>query len=255
MRPGLIGQGHPVYTCGMELQCDCHIHTLASGHAFSTVQECATAAAARGLSLIAITDHAPRMFGGPHLYYFHNLKVLPPVIAGIRVLKGVELNIIEPHGAVDLDLRELPYMDLAIASMHEPLFPKLSRAETTQALIKAMASPYVQIIGHPDDNRFPLELEEVARAAADTGVLLEVNNSSLRPTTFRLGARDNYRILLEACVRFGTRVIVNSDSHWHGDIGLFAEAFSVLEACGFPESLVANTTVDRLLSWLKPRQK
>ena len=253
MKIALEVTGDPVYTGDMRLTCDCHIHPLASGHAYSTVLECATAAAGRGLELIAITDHAPGMPGGPHPYYFHNLKVLPPVLQGIRLLKGVELNIRDLDGGVDLSVADLPHIELVIASMHEPLFPKAPVKENTRALVRAMARPEVQIIGHPDDGRFPLDPLEVARVAADTGTLLEVNNSSLRPTSFRQGARDNYLALLDACARFGARVIVDSDAHWHDDVGVFDQALPLLAEAGFPVDLVANVSAERLLSWLKPR--
>lgn len=246
--------GLPVYTGTMKLTCDCHIHTLASGHAYSSIQECAMAAAARGLELIAITDHAPAMPGAAHPYYFHNMKVLPPTLAGVRLLKGVELNLNDLEGGFDLAMEECPHIEFVIASMHMPVFPRADGGANTRALRLAMAKPDIQVIGHPDDSRFPLDLVEVARVAADNGVLLEINNSSLRPTSFRLGARDNYLRLLEACVRFGTRVIVDSDAHWHEDIGVFDCALPLLEEMGFPESQVANVSADRLLSWLKPRR-
>jgi putative hydrolase len=235
----------------MRLTCDCHIHTIPSGHAYSTVAECAAAAAEKGLELIAVTDHAPAMPGGPHPYYFHNTKVLPPVLSGVRLLKGIELNITDADGSVDFDVAEAPHLELVIASIHVPCFPKPA-ADNTGAFIKAMARPEVQVIGHPDDGRFPYDAGELARAAADTGTLLEVNNSSLRPTSFRQGARENYLALLEACVRHGARILVNSDAHWHGDIGAFDQALLLIETAGFPEALVANVSAARLLSWLKP---
>jgi putative hydrolase len=243
--------GFYVYTGVMKLTCDCHIHTLSSGHAYSTILECVDAAIAQKLELIAITDHAPEMPGGPHLYYFHNIKVLPTYIKGLRVLKGVELNLNNLEGGCDLDLKEFPHIELVIASMHEPTFPKAPQAENTRAMVRAMSNKSIQVIGHPDDSRFPLDLVEIARVAADTGVLLEVNNSSLRPTAYRQGARDNYLILLEACQRFGTRIIVDSDAHWHGDVGAFDMALPLLAECGFPAELVANVSANRLLSWLK----
>jgi putative hydrolase len=238
----------------MRLCCDCHIHTISSGHAYSTIGECAAAAAARGLELIAITDHAPAMPGGPHPFYFHNTKVLPSAMSGVRLLKGIELNILDAEGSVDFDLAEAPHMELVIASIHVPCFPKLLAAEITRAFLKTMSRPEVQVIGHPDDGRFPYDADEVARAAADTGTLLELNNSSLRPTSFRQGARENYLELLGACVRHGARIIVDSDAHWHGDVGAFEHALPLLEAAGFPEAQVANVSAERLLTWLKPRR-
>lgn len=49
---------------------DAHCHTISSGHAYSTVTECAKAASEKGLKLIAITDHAPKMPGSCGFLHF-----------------------------------------------------------------------------------------------------------------------------------------------------------------------------------------
>ena len=74
----------------MRILMDLHTHTVASGHAYSTIMENAKAAAEKGLEGIAMTDHGPAMPGGAHLYHFWNLTALPQQIAGVRVLRGVE---------------------------------------------------------------------------------------------------------------------------------------------------------------------
>lgn len=45
----------------MKFVADTHAHTLASGHAYSTIREMAAAGAAKGLKALAITEHAPEM--------------------------------------------------------------------------------------------------------------------------------------------------------------------------------------------------
>ena len=72
---------------------DLHTHTIASGHAYCTVREMARAASEKGLELLGITEHAPKMPGTCHNFYFHNLKTVPREMYGIRLLMGVELNI------------------------------------------------------------------------------------------------------------------------------------------------------------------
>lgn len=59
----------------MEILLDMHTHTLASGHAYSTIAEVAAAAAEQGLCAVGITEHAPTMPGTCHNFYFQNLKV------------------------------------------------------------------------------------------------------------------------------------------------------------------------------------
>ena len=66
----------------MRLLADLHTHTIASGHAYSTLTENVRAAAMAGLELIAITDHGPSVPQGAHPWYFWNLKVAPSVLDG-----------------------------------------------------------------------------------------------------------------------------------------------------------------------------
>ena len=61
----------------MQYVLDTHTHTIASGHAYSTISEMAQAAADKGLELLAITEHAPMMPGSCQQIYFSNLVVVP----------------------------------------------------------------------------------------------------------------------------------------------------------------------------------
>ena len=84
----------------LQLQADLHTHTIASTHGYSTITEMATAAAQQGLKLLAITDHGPASPDAPHLWHFHNYKILPRRIAGVWLLKGVEANIVDEYGSL-----------------------------------------------------------------------------------------------------------------------------------------------------------
>ncbi len=235
----------------MRLVCDCHIHTLSSGHAYSTIGECAAAASGKGIELIAMTDHAPAMPGGTHIFHFQNMHVLPEVLHGVRLLKGAEVNILDFDGLLDLDDRTLGGLDLVIASLHVPCFQAGTAAQNTRAATGAMRSRHVDILGHPDDSRIPLDYDELARAAAATGTLLELNNSSLSPRSYRQNAQDNCMRLIEAALRHGARLIVDSDAHVHTDVGNFTNVLPLLSGLAVPDSVVANITAARLLSWLK----
>ncbi|GFP38274.1 putative hydrolase, partial [Candidatus Hakubella thermalkaliphila] len=96
----------------MRILADLHVHTLASGHAYSTIEEIAAAAAAKQLEVVAITDHGPAMPGGPHEYYFGNLWVLPAEVGGVTILRGAEVNILEEHGRLDLPEVLLKQLDI-----------------------------------------------------------------------------------------------------------------------------------------------
>ena len=86
--------------------------------AYNSMMEMAKAGFDKGLKLLGITEHAPMMPGTCHSLYFHNLKVVPRTMCGIEVMLGVELNILDYDGHVDLDERTLRQLDLKIASLH-----------------------------------------------------------------------------------------------------------------------------------------
>lgn len=235
----------------MKILCDCHCHTVASGHAYSTVGEYAAEAARKGLELVAITDHGPRMPGGPHPWHFHNLRVLPRQWGPVELWRGAEANVVDLDGTLDLDDTDLSFLDLVVASFHTPFFPVgTTRADLTRAAVKVMSHPRVTILGHPDDERLPLDPDELARAAAGEGVLLEVNNSSLLPTSHRRGAAANYRRLLDAAVRHGASVSLDSDAHLHLDVGRCDQSLALLMEVGFPGELVANRSAAALKAFL-----
>lgn len=235
----------------MKYTIDLHTHTTESGHAYSTFLENVAAAYEKGLSVYGLSDHAPAMPGGPHIYYFSNLKVLPSEYKGMRILKGVEANIMDMEGTLDLPQELLETLDYVIASMHLPCFTSGTAKENTDCLIRVMDNPAVQIIGHPDDKRYPLEYERVVRAAAKAGVLLEVNNSSLSPNSFRAGADENVRTYLSLCKEYGVSVILGTDSHFSGYIGDFGNIEPILKELDFPQELIVNTSEDRLKKYIK----
>ena len=79
---------------------DLHTHTVASGHAYCTLREMARAASDKGLELLGITEHAPKMPGTCHKFYFQNIKVVPREMYGIQLLLGSEVNILDAAGTV-----------------------------------------------------------------------------------------------------------------------------------------------------------
>lgn len=230
---------------------DTHAHTIASGHAYSTIKEMAAAAKAKNLGGMALTEHAPEMPGTCHQFYFENLKVIPRNIDGVEMFFGVELNIMDEKGTLDLPDGLLKNMDIVIASIHGPCYGKSrSREENTKAYLRVMEHPYVDIIGHPDDGRFPINYEELVKGAKETGKLLEVNNSSLRPNGFRQNAQENVREMLGYCEKYGVTVTFGSDAHVDVDAGNFYYIEKVIEELQFPQELIATTSVEKLKKYL-----
>lgn len=234
----------------MRFEADIHTHTIASGHAFSSLEEMVRAAKNKGLKVYGFSDHAPALPGGAHIYYFQNLVKVPPYIDGLRVLRGVEANIINYDGGIDMIPESMKHIDYVIASIHPPTFASGTVEENTRAVCKAMENPRIKVIGHPDDGRAPLDYEVVVQKAKKEKVLLELNNSSLHPQGFRDNVQVNVRKYLRLCKEHDVPIIVNSDAHISMDVGVLNYAEEVLKEMDFPERLIMNSDADRLMKFL-----
>ncbi|AYE35097.1 phosphatase [Clostridium septicum] len=219
---------------------DLHCHTISSGHAYSTIKENIEGAIENGIKILGVSDHGPEMPGGPYIFHFGNLRVLRENINGVRMLKGVEANIIDYNGNIDIPEDVLEGLDYVIASLHPPCIPFGSIDENTRAVIKAIENKYVKIIAHPDDNRYPLNYEEIVKVAKKNNVLLEVNNSSLKADSYRPGALENYKTMLNLCRENKVKIILGSDAHIWYDVGRFDNCERLIKEVGFPEELVVN---------------
>ncbi|MCI9080152.1 MAG: phosphatase [Lachnospiraceae bacterium] len=234
----------------MDLILDTHTHTIASGHAYNTINEMAGSAADKGLKLLAITDHAPAMPGSCSYMYFLNFRALRREKYGVKLLFGAELNIINTDGGLDLEEDILKKLDIGIASIHPPCYKEATAEQNLNAYIKAMENPYVNIIGHPDDGRFPVDMEKLVLAAKENHVLLEVNNASLNPEGFRQNTEANDLEMLKFCKKYGQPVVIGSDAHIEEEVGNFGRAMNVIAKAGFPEELVINTSIDKLYEYI-----
>lgn len=229
---------------------DIHTHTIVSGHAYNTLYEMVKAASDKGLALFGSSDHAPAMPGSCHEMYFCNFSCLPRELYGVRLLMGCELNILDYSGRVDLPKRLLKRLHYGIASIHDLCYQVGDREQNTAAVIGAMKNPYVQIIGHPDSSRIPLDYKALVLAAREHHVLLEVNNSSLKPTSPRPGAGENYMTMLSLCRTYNVPIVVNSDAHSAEDAGQHDFAMKLISELEFPEELVVNSDLEKLYSFL-----
>ena len=228
----------------MDYLLDVHTHTIASGHAYNSMMEMAKAGFDKGLKLLGITEHAPMMPGSCNTLYFHNLRVVPRRMCGIELMLGVELNIIDYDGHVDLDMYSLRQLDLKIASLHNLCILPGTKAENTRAILGAIHNPMVDIIGHPDDGIYPLEYRPIVEAAKETSTLLEVNNNSLNPIGARKHTRENLIRMLELCKEYEQPVVMNSASHIFCDVARRDFSEALLQEIHFPEELIVNRSVD-----------
>ena len=170
-----------------DLRGDLHCHTTATdGHA--SLAEMVEAARRQGLDYLAVTEHSKRLTMAHGLDSLRLLQQIEEIdrlnarlqdgMGGFRVLKGIEVDILE-DGGLDLPDAVLGRLDLVIGAMHSKLH--LSRAEQTRRILKAMDHPHFSILAHPTgrliDEREPYDLDmaRVIRHARDRGCFLELN--------------------------------------------------------------------------------
>lgn len=230
---------------------DLHTHTIASGHAFNTLYEMAKSASEKGLGLYGVSDHGPAMEGSANRFYFIAGDRVPNEMFGVRTLFGIEFNIIDFDGSVDVNGMWTKNLKYGIASLHDVCIQPGTQKENTWAYIKAMANPHVNIIGHPDDATYDVDMETLAKAAKDNNVILELNENSVKPKSYRGNARVNSLRMLEAAAKYGTKILMGSDAHIEYEIGSHRYGHEILKEVGFPEDLVLNKSVEETLEALK----
>ena len=239
----------------MEILVDLHTHSIASGHAYSTITENAQAASRRGLELLGITDHGPSLPGAPHLYHFGNLKVIPDEIYGVKILPGVEANIINHEGELDIPVRYLTQLRLVLVGLHVISYPGGTSEQNTQAFIKAMENPYTDMMVHPGRPDFELDLERIAHASAQLNIPVELNDSSLSTITAKSEARKNCSCFARYVAQYKGPVILGSDAHFWDRVGEFSYALDLVRESGISEQQILNTSPVRVLDYLEKRRK
>lgn len=240
----LIHNHYPVYL-------DLHTHTISSGHGSrDKIFDLVRSASDKKLRILGISDHGPRTAGSAFASYFRSLKYADKTKAGIRILYGTELNIIDREGNVDLDDSILRHLDYALISIHPPIFTPYEYKDLTAVYEKALHHPKVRFLGHIDDDRFPVDFERLLTYARKYQVYPEINNSSLMPEAYRVGGQKNCRSILRICKKLNLPILLSSDSHGAKKVGNMDYIFPLLEEINFPISLVINSNPDFLFSLL-----
>lgn len=233
---------------------DFHVHTISSGHAYSTLQEYVDQAKKIGLKYIAISDHGPAMPGGPNMYHFANMKMIPKEINGVQVLRGVEANIINDNGDLDLTEADMAYggLQIVLVAMH-PLvgYENQGEAKNTQVLIKALKNKRINIIAHPGNPRYPINVKDTVAAAKEHFVLIEINNSS---DLSRPGSSDKCLEFAKEVKRVGWKVIMGTDSHIASMIGKFDSSLKTCQEAGLGPDDIVNTSEKLIKEYILERK-
>ena len=240
----------------MKLEVDTHVHTIASGHGYSTIAEIVSEAEKKGLKGVAIADHGPAIPGGAHSYHFWNLRVLPREMEGIRLYKSIEANVLNIDGEIDLEDEALTTLDLVQVGLHPRCgFDATSQEEITSALIKAMENPYVDVVVHPGNPKYPIVIERFVQAAQENQILLELNNFSFQSATSRSGSYESELKIARTALAAGLEIIVGSDAHLACYVGEFDKAIRVAEEAGFTEDKVLNSSLQRIEDFVSEKRK
>jgi putative hydrolase len=231
---------------------DTHTHTVLSGHAWSTLRENAVVAAKRGMAGMCLTEHGSAMPCSGPFFLTQAQRMLPPEVEGVRVYYGVEANIMDMRGGLDIEDRMLFASEWNIASMHDVCVAPGNEEENTASFKAALAHPAVDMLGHIDDAKTPNVFEEVVKEAGNRARIIEINNNSL---LMRRGSRERVETIARLCTAHGVRVAVSSDAHFDTMIGAVEPALELLERIGFPDDLIINRTRESFETYLAERAK
>ena len=236
-------------------QLHCH-STYSDGGA--TVRDMALAARARGYEYLAITDHSASLIVANGVGRDRMLQQLDEIAAlnetlsrdggpPFTVLTGQEVDILA-DGSLDADDDILARLDVVVGSVH--IRHKENEAQMTERILRAIASPHLDILGHPTGRLlgrrepFAVDMEAVIHAAIAAGVVLEINAAPERMDlndAYARHARD-----------LGAKFTINADAHSIGGLGLLPWGLFMARRAGLTAGDVINTLpLDRLRQALR----
>lgn len=235
----------------MKIIADTHTHTFVSGDAHSTLLENILASKERGLTFLCITEHVNIFPYAPTPQYFKHMVSIPREHLGVQLIRGVEANIIDFAGTVDMPAEILAWLDIVIASFHDLIIDPGTVAEHTHAWLQVAENPDIDIIGHCGDPRYAFDIDQVVAKFAVHGKVVEINNHSF---TARAGSREVCSAIAQACMRYTVPVVVSSDAHFVNNIGNFSDAIAMLTDIDFPHELVLNADVERFQRYIDSKK-
>ena len=237
-----------------DIRGDLHYHTTRSGDGRSTLEEMVRAAVARGYEYVAITDHGEDLAinGSTREEMLAHRDQIREMEQrhGIRLFFGCELNI-GPDGSLDYDSEFRSQFEFCVASIHSHF--DLDREAQTARLLRAMADPSVQAIGHLTGRyvgRRPgveLDVDAVLEGLAVTEVALEVNGA--------LDRLDATADVIRAAGRAGVTLTISTDSHHVTDLKRMAYGVEWARRGWASRGSVANTKpLEEFEEWTRRRR-
>lgn len=231
----------------MKIYGDMHTHTIASTHAYSTILENCQWAEKYGLKGIAMTDHAMKMADAPHIWHFENLCVLPRKISNVTVLKGIEADIMNDDGELDVSENLMNGLEWIVASMHSYCYMPTTVEGHTNAYLKICRIPQIDVIGHCTTSTFPFDYEKGVKAFKEYGKIVEINESSM---VCHRSPKENVVELVKLCKKYEVPVVIDSDSHYCEKIGQVSNTLQIAEELGLPEKLIVNSDWEKVREYV-----
>ncbi len=203
----------PELVAQADLEGTLHVHTTYSDGRHG-VEAMARAAKALGHTYIGICDHSKAAAYAHGLTedrvrsQWDEIDRVDAAVAGIRILKGIEVDILT-DGGLDFDDAFLAEFDLVVASVHSKF--SMTEKEATARLIRAVQNPHVDILGHPTGRLllaregYPVDIRAVIDAAAEARTAIEINAN---PARLDMDWR-----FLEYAREKGVQIPINTDAH------------------------------------------
>ena len=235
-----------------KIKADMHTHTVASAHAFSTINEMITFAKKQDLEMIAITEHGVGMLDSPHPWYFNSvISSIPPKVDGVLFVPGVEANIMDYEGTLDMPAETLKKLRWVIASYHDDCAKPGTVEEHTKSYLEIAKNPFVDVIGHCGTDEFRFDYERCIKEFKKHNKIVEINNHS---SEARRGSEKNCREIALLCKKYEVPVILSSDAHSCYNVGIVSLASALLESIDFPRELILNLSCDRIIEHIKTKK-
>jgi putative hydrolase len=233
---------------------DLHCHSNWSDGG-SPLEEMMITARGLGHQYCAITDHSPRLTVARGLTaerlreQLHVVDALNTALAPFRILRGIEVDILE-DGGLDQEDVLLGELDVVVSSVHSKL---RSDSETmTHRMVGGIANPRTNVLGHCTGRLIEgergirpqsvFDAEVVFEACRAFNVAVEINSRPER--------RDPPTRLLSLAVEMGCLFSIDTDAHAPGQLEFLSYGCERAENIGIDPDQVINTwPVDKLLDW------
>ncbi len=237
-----------------EIRGDLHVHSRYSD-GNSTLEEIAEEARKLGYAYVAVCDHSRSVKYARGLEVdrleqkIREIQALNERLEGIRLLVGTEVDIL-PDGRLDYPDEILARLDYVVASIHQ----WRQEEDVTPRILKALDNPYVHAIAHPTGRLvagregYRVDLEKVARKAAEVGVALEINAHAER--------MDLNDVSILQIKDTGVAFVLGTDAHHHGQMWMMRLGVGQARRAWLPPERIWNTlSLPELLDTLRKRRR